>query len=213
MQAHVSTDRDQYTPGDEVLVRVQVVDPITLAPPRAGAAIDAGGYPPLQKMPGLRLVVKDAAGTEVFGTSMRETFSAAAAATDSSFADGILVARWPTSAGTAGGEYTLRVQLDRAYGVFGAGDHDGKSLFVSMPPSERRIVLQSVRDRRMSVQLTFDKDAYSPGDVAIATVRATRSSGMPTAGASATARARVGGQDVWTGTTTLDDDGRGTFEV
>jgi len=66
LQAHISSDRDQYAPGDEVLVRIQCVDPITLAPPAASSAIEMGIVPAIQNAPPLVVTIKGPKDEEVW---------------------------------------------------------------------------------------------------------------------------------------------------
>jgi len=79
---------------------------------------------------------------------------------------------------------------------------------VVLPMAERRIVLHAARSRAMDLGISFEKEGYGPGDKVVAVLRAKKLSGSPIAGGSVSGSARVGGTEVWSGSTKTDSTGQ-----
>ncbi len=106
---------------------------------------------------------------------------------------------WEIPAAQPGGEYTINV----------SHPHTGHA------PAERKFEIRAYRAPRIKTQIKFLRDGYGPGDEAVATLHAERSEGGIPAGARVQVIARVDGQQVHEGETTIDAEGNcvGRFQL
>ena len=97
---------------------------------------------------------------------------------------------WQVPDGQAGGEYTIKVS------------HPGSGY----TPAERSFDIRAYRAPRLKNQITFLRDGYGPGDIVAVNVRSERAEGGTPNGANVTVTARVDGEEVYRGNTTVGDD-------
>lgn len=98
---------------------------------------------------------------------------------------------WTVPQGQAGGEYSIKVTHPNS----------------GQPPAERNFDIRAYRAPRIRSQIVFLRDGYGPGDQVVASLSATRAEGGIPADAKVIATARVDGEEVYRGETTIDRDG------
>ena len=106
---------------------------------------------------------------------------------------------WEVPDGQPGGEYTIRFTLPQ----------------FSTPPAVRKFDIRAYRAPRLKSQIEFLRDGYGPGDEVTATLHVERAEGGFPVGANVAATARIDGEEVFTGNTTVNavGDCRVTFTL
>jgi uncharacterized protein YfaS (alpha-2-macroglobulin family) len=117
----------------------------------------------------------------------------------SSIVDSVMGFSWDIPASQAGGEYTVRIS----------------NPFTGDPPAERKFDIRAYRAPRLKSQIVFVRDGYGPGDTVAANLHADRAEGGVPAGARVSVTARVDGEEIWKGETTIDATGNtsATFKL
>ncbi|GMU22953.1 MAG: hypothetical protein AMXMBFR13_30370 [Phycisphaerae bacterium] len=105
--------------------------------------------------------------------------------------DSVVGFAWPIPDGQSGGEYTVKVMYP----------------FHGYPPAERKFDIRAYRAPRLKSQIVFLRDGYGPGDEVQATLHVDRAEGGVPSGAKVTASGRVDGQEIYTGTVGVDEQG------
>jgi uncharacterized protein YfaS (alpha-2-macroglobulin family) len=95
---------------------------------------------------------------------------------------------WDVPADIAGGEYKATFSFPNN----------------GYPPASRKFDVRAYRAPRIKGEIIFVRDGYGAGDTVKATMHVDRAEGGVPAGATVSANAIVDGQDVWTGSTTVD---------
>jgi len=108
----------------------------------------------------------------------------------STIIDSVTGFSWDIPAGQAGGEYTVRI-------FYPNGD----------APAERKFDIRAYRAPRLKSQIVFVRDGYGPGDTVSANLHVERAEGGIPARAKVSVSARVDGEEVWKGETTVDSSG------
>src|SRR5437870_1150562 len=108
----------------------------------------------------------------------------------SAIIDSVAGFSWDIPASQAGGEYTVRI-------FHPTGD----------APAERKFDIRAYRAPRLKSQIVFVRDGYGPGDTVAANLHVERAEGGIPAGARVSVSARVDGEEIWKGTTTVDSSG------
>src|SRR6266581_522537 len=98
---------------------------------------------------------------------------------------------WNIPTTQTGGEYTVRVSHPLT------GD----------APAERKFDVRAYRAPRLKSQIVFVRDGYGPGDSVTANLHVDRAEGGIPSGAKVSVSARIDGQEVWRGETTVDSVG------
>lgn len=163
---YVSTDKQVYRAGEKVYVRAAVL--------RADNRKPLTDQQPQQVM----VEVKGPKGDVV-------------ASGYASLADAVAGFAWEVPAGTAGGEYKVRVTHP----------------WTGYVPGERKFDIRAYRAPRLKSQIVFLRDGYGAGDSAGATLHVDRAEGGAAAGAKVTAVARVDGIEVHRSETKVDEKG------
>ena len=163
---YVSTDKQVYRAGEKVYVRAAVL--------RADTRIPLTNQQPQQVM----VEVKGPKGDTV-------------ASGYASLENAVAGFAWAVPAGTAGGEYSVRVTHP----------------WTGYVPGERKFDIRAYRAPRLKSQILFLRDGYGAGDSAGATIHVDRAEGGIPAGAKVTAVARVDGAEVHRSETKIDDKG------
>ncbi len=104
-----------------------------------------------------------------------------------SIVDSVVGFAWDIPSNQAGGEYTVRISLPS-----------------STVPAERKFDIRAYRAPRLKNQIVFVRDGYGPSDTVGANLHVERAEGGIPAGAKVSVTARVDGEEVWKGTTTVD---------
>ncbi|MEQ8791316.1 MAG: MG2 domain-containing protein [Pirellulaceae bacterium] len=105
--------------------------------------------------------------------------------------DSVLGYKWEIPAEQPGGEYTIKLKH------MGAGH----------APAERKFDIRAYRAPRLKSQIKFLRDGYGPGDEVVATLHTERAEGGVPAGAAVTVIARVDGDEVFRGPSSVDAKG------
>jgi hypothetical protein len=105
--------------------------------------------------------------------------------------DSVLGYSWEIPEAQAGGEYTIKLKHP------GAGH----------APAERKFDIRAYRAPRLKSQIKFLRDGYGPGDEVVATLHTERAEGGVPEGAGVTVIARVDGDEVFRGPTTVNAQG------
>src|SRR5215831_21393115 len=146
----------------------------------------------------VRAVLLRAASHTPMTTSLSETASFeikgpkgdTVASGDAAIIDSVAGFSWDIPAGQAGGEYTVRISHPAV---------DGRA--------ERKFDIRAYRAPRIKSQIVFVRDGYGPGDMVSANLHAERAEGGFPVGAKVSVSARVDGQEVWRGSTSIDNAG------
>ena len=146
--------------------------------------LSANGHIPMPKSPGWATT----ASFDIKGPKGDTITSGVSAIIDS-----VVGFSWDIPAGQAGGVYTVRIS-----GPW------------SDAPAERKFDIRVYRAPRLKSQIVFLRDAYGPADMVAANLHVERAEGGVPAGAKVTVSARVDGEVVWTGTTTVNESGNAT---
>jgi hypothetical protein len=101
--------------------------------------------------------------------------------------DSVVGFSWDIPASQSGGEYTVRISPL-------SGD----------APAERKFDIRAYRAPRLKSQIVFVRDGYGPGDPVAANLHVERAEGGVPAGARVSVSARVDGEEIWKGATTVD---------
>jgi alpha-2-macroglobulin-like protein len=101
---------------------------------------------------------------------------------------------WQVPEDTPGGEYTAEVKFP----------------WSGHAPVQRKFEIRAFHTPRLRTQLEFLSKAYGPGDTVRAMLEATRTEGGIPENAKVTAIARIDGQEVWRGETSVDANGHST---
>ncbi|TMB64644.1 MAG: A-macroglobulin complement component, partial [Deltaproteobacteria bacterium] len=144
-----------------------------------GVLLRAGGHTPMTTSLG------ETVSFEIKGPKGDTVASGASAIIDS-----VAGFSWDIPAGQAGGEYTVRISHPAA---------DGRA--------ERKFDIRAYRAPRLKSQIVFVRDGYGPGDMVAANLHVERAEGGIPAGAKVSVSARVDGEEIWKGTTTVDSSG------
>ena len=163
---HVGTDKPVYRIGERVYVRARSCGPTPTPPCRRASTAQS-------------LVEVRGPKGDVVASGYAQP------------QDGVVGFAWDVPAGTAGGEYTVKVSHP----------------FTGHVPGERKFDVRAYRAPRIKSQTVFLRDGYGPGDTAAATLHAERAEGGIPAGAKVTAIARVDGAEVGRSQTTIDAQG------
>jgi uncharacterized protein YfaS (alpha-2-macroglobulin family) len=161
----VLTDKPVYRPGERLYVR--------------GMVLHANSHAPLTQPPPPAVV-------EVTGPKGDVVASGQVAIQDS-----VAGFSWEIPAGTAGGEYSVKVTHP----------------YAGHAPGARKFDVRAYRAPRLKSQIVFVRDGYGPGDTVSASVHVDRAEGGVPAGAKVTAIARVDGVEVANNATTVDERG------
>ena len=116
-----------------------------------------------------------------------ETVTSAA----SSIIDSTIGFSWDIPASQPGGEYTALISHPLT------GD----------APAQRKFDIRTYRAPRLKTQIVFVRDGYGPGDTVATNLHADRAEGGVPLGARVSISARVDGEEVWKGSTTVDASG------
>jgi len=165
----VSTDRPIYRPGEKLYVRGVVLHANTHAPNASATT----------------------ALVEVTGPKGDTVASGYANAQDS-----VVGFSWDIPAGTAGGEYAVKVSHP----------------YTGDAPGVRKFDIRAYRAPRLKSQIVFVRDGYGPGDTVSASVHVERAEGGIPAGAKVSAIARVDGVEVANVPTTIDAKGNASAQ-
>jgi hypothetical protein len=110
----------------------------------------------------------------------------------SSIVDSVAGFSWDIPAGQPGGEYVVRISQAQ-------GD-----------TAERKFEIRAYRAPRLKSQIVFLRDGYGPGDTVTANLHVERAEGGIPGGARVSVTARVDGDEVWKGATSVDGSGNAT---
>ena len=110
----------------------------------------------------------------------------------SSIVDSVAGFSWDIPAGQPGGEYVVRISQAQ-------GD-----------TAERKFEIRAYRAPRLKSQIVFLRDGYGPGDTVTANLHVERAEGGIPGGARVSVTARVDGDEVWKGATSVDGAGNAT---
>ena len=166
---HLSTDKPLYKPGEKLYLRGVVLHAARQTP------LDANwGSPARVQIQGPK------------GETVHEAYAKAV--------DSVVGFSWEVPAGTAGGEYKVKVSWPAA----------------GFSPASRTFQVRAYRAPRLKTQIEFVRDGYGPGDVAGATLEVSRAEGGFPANAKVTVQARVDGEVVYSGITSVDLTGHAT---
>jgi hypothetical protein len=110
----------------------------------------------------------------------------------SSIIDSVAGFSWDIPAGQPGGEYVVRISQAQA------------------DIAERKFEIRAYRAPRLKSQIVFLRDGYGPGDTVTATLHVERAEGGIPGGARVSVTARVDGDEVWKGATSVDGSGNAT---
>src|SRR5438477_7335506 len=108
----------------------------------------------------------------------------------SAIIDSIAGFSWDIPASQAGGEYTVRI-------FHPSGD----------TPAERKFDIRAYRAPRLKSQIVFVRDGYGPADTVAADLHVERAEGGIPARAKVSVSARVDGEEIWKGETSVDGSG------
>ncbi|NLX13765.1 MAG: A-macroglobulin complement component [Phycisphaerales bacterium] len=101
---------------------------------------------------------------------------------------------WQIPADTAGGQYTVQINYPAE----------------GFAPAERKFDIRAYRVPRLRTQIVFLRDGYGPGDQVQASLHVERAEGGIPAGAKVSVTARVDGEEIDAGRTTVDEAGNCT---
>jgi len=146
-----------------------------------GVVLGADGHAPMASSSGSTRT----ASFEIKGPKGDTVASGASAIIDS-----IIGFSWDIPSGQAGGEYTARISLPG-----------------SDAPAERKFDIRAYRAPRLKSQIVFVRDGYGPGDTVAANLHVERAEGGTPGGAKVSVSARVDGDEIWKGLTTVDRSG------
>jgi hypothetical protein len=109
-----------------------------------------------------------------------------------SIVDSVAGFSWDIPAGQPGGEYVVRISQAQ-------GD-----------TAERKFEIRAYRAPRLKSQIVFLRDGYGPGETVTANLHVERAEGGIPVGARVSVTARVDGDEVWKGATSVDGSGNAT---
>jgi A-macroglobulin TED domain/Carboxypeptidase regulatory-like domain/MG2 domain/Alpha-2-macroglobulin family len=145
-----------------------------------GVVLGTEGHSPVDLPPGSRPASFEIKGPK--GDTVVSGFS--------TIIDSIVGFSWDIPTTQPGGEYTVRISNP-------SGD----------APAERKFDIRAYRAPRLKSQIVFARDGYGPGDTVGANLHVERAEGGIPGGAEVSVSARVDGEEIWTGETTVDGSG------
>ncbi|HIM31677.1 MAG TPA: A-macroglobulin complement component [Planctomycetes bacterium] len=104
--------------------------------------------------------------------------------------DSVMAFAWNIPVEQAGGQYTIHMQTMNGYA-----------------PAERTFEIRAYRAPRLKSQIKFIRDGYGPSDQVAATLHVERAEGGVPKNATVTVTARVDGDEVFRGQSSVDDQG------
>ena len=183
---HISTDKPLYRPGEQLRARGVILHgdsnrPLPAAPQVANAQVVANAQEVANAQANLNLVslvtIKGPKGDQV-------------AAGHAVAQDSVMAFVWNIPAELPGGRYTINMQSVNGYS-----------------PAEREFEVRAYRAPRLKSQIKFVRDGYGPSDQVAATLHVERAEGGIPKNATVMVTARVDGEEVFRGQSSVDDQG------